>query len=104
MASSGIIKKPSEENPGKEKRAEDRQRGTRCWMKGYRRHDDWVKVVHQGGPAGASSAVCAVCVMLNEYMRGEAGEEKKKRKARATVFFKRSRVGEPASLRRGRLI
>lgn len=73
-------KKPSEENPGKEKRAEDRQRGTRCRMKGYRRQCDWVKVVHQRGPAGASSAVRAVCVMLNEYMRGEAGEGEKKKK------------------------
>lgn len=61
-------------------------------MKGYRRHGDWVKVVHQRRPAGALSAVCAGCVMLNEYMRGEAGGRKKKRKARATVFFKRSRV------------
>lgn len=49
-------------------------------MKGYRRHGDWVKVVHQRRPAGALSAVCAVCVMLNEYMRGEAGGKKNKTK------------------------
>lgn len=40
-------------------------------MKGYRRHSDRVKVVHQHRPAGAlSAAVCAVCVMLNEYIGG----------------------------------
>lgn len=65
-------------------------------MKGYRRHGDWVKVVHQRGPAGASSAVCAVCVMLNEYMRGEAEEGKKKTESKSDGLFQKVKSGRAA--------
>lgn len=66
-------------------------------MKGYRRQCDWVKVVHQRGPAGASSAVRAVCVMLNEYMRGEAGEGgKKKTESKSDGLFQKVKSGRAA--------
>lgn len=42
---------------------------------------------------GASSAVCAVCVMFNEHMRGEAVGKKKKRKSKSNGLFQKVKSG-----------